>query len=256
VSSGIVTSVTITGPGSGYLAGDILGFATFLTGFPAGLLTGSGFSVPVATITNVGRNTAVGRGAMQINYSGLENTAIGYQALRNQSTSQTTAIGYESGLNATGNNSVYLGHQAGKDNNTNNQLFISNSGTPTPLIGGDFSAGTVTVNGALTSTGNLTTNSTLKVGETSITRSSDTFIIKKNDAAATNALVINFDPSGGGGNLLQFNGALALTGSGPALSTDGGNTGQLGFDSSYLYICVVGGAPGSATWKRIALESF
>jgi hypothetical protein len=138
---------------------------------------------------------------------------------------------------------VFIGYQAGLTETQSNKLYIANSSTSTPLIAGDFSASTVRINGAL------------EVGETSITRVGDVFKIKKN-AAASDALTIDFDPTGASSNTFTFNGAMAITGSGPATSTDGGNTGQLGFNSSYLYICVSGGAPGAATWKRIPLEAF
>jgi hypothetical protein len=234
VSGGSATITAGVSPGSGYSVGQVLIInPAFYPSYPAGLLAGSGFSAPVATITTTQRNTAIGRGAIQNNYNGSNNTAIGYFA----------------GRNSAGSGSVFVGYEAGTNETQSNKLYIANSSTSTPLIGGDFSAGTVTVNGSLTTTG------TFKVGETSITRDSNSFKIKKNDAAA-DALTINFDPSGGAGNTFAFNGAMVISGSGPATSTGGGNFGQLGFDNDYLYICISGGAPGSATWKRVALTSF
>ena len=56
---------------------------------------------------------------------------------------------------------------------------------------------------------------------------------------------------------MKINGTFAIAGpAGPGSSTGGGNTGQFAFDSDYLYICISGGQPGSATWKRVALTSF
>jgi hypothetical protein len=74
---------------------------------------------------------------MQNNISGANNTALGYGA----------------GIYAieASSNNVYIGRSAGPSDAIviNNKLYISNS-SGTPLIGGDFAAKTVTIDGSLT----------------------------------------------------------------------------------------------------------
>ena len=68
--------------------------------------TGTGFEVPVATLTTP-----------------VNNTAIGYQA----------------GSNCfIGGRNVFLGSQAGQNETTDDNLYISNTNTATPLIKGKF----------------------------------------------------------------------------------------------------------------------
>jgi len=67
-------------------------------------------------------------------------------------------VGHQAGWGASGyghnaSGCVYLGHQAGKLNNISNKLFITNSDDLTPLIGGDFSADRVDINGTIKITG-------------------------------------------------------------------------------------------------------
>jgi len=95
-------------------------------------LTGSGFSVPVATVNQVQNNTALGRRAGRFNYTGSNNTFIGHEA------------GYNSNA-ASG--SVMIGYQAGLNETNSNRLYISNSSTATPLIFGNFATPTVRING-------------------------------------------------------------------------------------------------------------
>jgi hypothetical protein len=53
--------------------------------------------------------------------------------------------------NATGNCNVFLGYNAGANEMGSNKLYIANSNTTTPLVHGDFSTKTLTVNDYLTS---------------------------------------------------------------------------------------------------------
>jgi hypothetical protein len=101
VSGGAVTSVTLIGKGSQIAAGMIFTAAAASIGG-----TGSGFEVPVATLTTP-----------------TSNTAYGYFAGRN---------------NLTGSRNVFLGSQAGENETTSDNLYISNSNTTTPLIKGKF----------------------------------------------------------------------------------------------------------------------
>ena len=55
-------------------------------------------------------------------------------------------------MNISGCDNVFLGHDAGYNETSSNKLYISNSDTASPLIGGDFAAGVVTINSILTLT--------------------------------------------------------------------------------------------------------
>jgi hypothetical protein len=86
---------------------------------------------------------------------------------------------------------------------------------------------------------------------------SNLLVIKKNQSASVEAITLDFDPNGTGGNVMKINGTFAIAGpAGPASSTGGGNTGQFAFDNDYLYLCTSGGQDGSATWKRVPLNAF
>lgn len=81
------------------------------------------------------------------------NVALGHQALYSGTQNyQNTAIGINAGRKSTGAsaNNVYLGSAAGPSSTgaESNKLYIHNA-EGTPLIGGDFSAGTVTIDGKL-----------------------------------------------------------------------------------------------------------
>ena len=100
-------------------------------------------------------NVAIGSQALQASTSGTNNTAIGIAALASiVAGSYNVAIGDGAGSkpNAGSTGNVYIGSNAGPDTSVteNNKLYISNS-EGTPLIGGDFAANTVTINGSITS---------------------------------------------------------------------------------------------------------
>jgi hypothetical protein len=112
-------------------------------------------------------NTATGTQALYNNLTGESNSAFGYQALyRNDGNRNTafgsqaleyqqdgnnnTAIGYEAGKGASTHNKsggVFIGYQAGKNESGDNKLYIENSSSSSPLIGGDFAADEVYLNG-------------------------------------------------------------------------------------------------------------
>ncbi len=117
-------------------------------------------------------NSFVGSGAGKATVGGQNNSFVGYQAGKDNTTGNTnsffgaqagysnqtgynnTFIGYQAGYANTGNGNIFIGTQAGYFDSTNsNQLYIDNciNGYPCtpPLIHGDFSASTLTVNGSL-----------------------------------------------------------------------------------------------------------
>ncbi len=118
--------------------------------------------------TSGSRNVAVGKGSLFHTTSGTSNVAIGNDALLNNTTGQdnigiglqalnnttighhNVAIGTGAGFNNhTGSSNVFIGANAGYNEHGSNKLYIENSNSSTPLIGGDFSANTVDINGKL-----------------------------------------------------------------------------------------------------------
>jgi hypothetical protein len=94
-------------------------------------------------------NTAIGQQAGSGLTSGASNAILGSEALILATTgSNNIAVGRDAGHSVvTGSANVFLGYQAGYSETGSNKLYISNSNTVTPLIGGDFSAKTLTVAG-------------------------------------------------------------------------------------------------------------
>jgi|GEM_PF-3785216 len=112
-------------------------------------------------------NTSVGTGAMRLDTSGSQNTTMGAYSLYNgKNLDNNVAIGYYAGHGANGDGNVYLGSRAGQNASGNNKLYIDNSSTTSPLIYGDFSSNALTINGTLTSTGTLSSNSALDIATT------------------------------------------------------------------------------------------
>jgi hypothetical protein len=123
--------------------------------------TGLGDSALFSNTTGF-NNVGVGLSALQSNTAGYSNTAIGYDSLISLNGSSTTALGntalgYGAGINlSSGVGNVYLGYQSGPSASTSqsNQLYINN-GSGSPLIGGDFGANTIALNGTTTVAGQL-----------------------------------------------------------------------------------------------------
>ena len=141
----------------------------------------------LANITSANENCVIGRQAGEDITTGASNVLLGFQAGRNMTTqalntflgneagedcvgSRNVAIGSDAGSDFAGNNNVAVGNEAGRQNGTgcvcigfnagenetgDNKLYIHNSNTTTPLIGGDFSAGTVDINGDFKATGSV-----------------------------------------------------------------------------------------------------
>jgi hypothetical protein len=102
--------------------------------------------------TNGFSNSFFGSVAAYSNTTGYQNSFFGYAAgYANTTGTSNSFFGYHTGyLNKTGHGNVFLGYRAGYNETGSNKLYISNSATSTPLIYGDFSTGTVVVNGKIT----------------------------------------------------------------------------------------------------------
>jgi hypothetical protein len=95
------------------------------------------------------QNTGVGNGSLNGNQTGYNNTAVGTSTLSGlASGNSNTAVGFGAGFfaSASSTGNVYIGASAGPLSSTtqSNQLYIANT-SGTPLIGGDFSNGIVTI---------------------------------------------------------------------------------------------------------------
>ena len=148
--------------GSGTITDRMTGGQLTYIGYTAGLNTSTGsngtavgYQAMQGTATTPltgGSNVAVGSRALYIiEGAANQNVAIGRDTLDVLTTgNQNTALGYNAGATiTTGAGNVMLGYLAGPATNQSNKLFIDNSQTDTPLIGGDFSANTVTIGGTL-----------------------------------------------------------------------------------------------------------
>lgn len=128
---------------------------------------GVGFQSLKAASTALG-NTAVGWKALTL-ITGSQNTGVGAKALDNAvgadfncslgyaagtaitSGDRNIAIGFEAlSTNLTGSGNVCIGYQAGASETGSDKLYIDNTNTATPLIGGDFSADTLTFTASAT----------------------------------------------------------------------------------------------------------
>lgn len=110
------------------------------------------------------QNIAVGSGAGNALSSGQNNVLVGWHAgIAITTGSDNTCVGQQAGLHittggsnvligelagatslTTGSGNVFIGKAAGQNESGSNKLYIANSNTATPLIGGDFSAGSLT----------------------------------------------------------------------------------------------------------------
>ena len=105
--------------------------------------------------TSGNNNSALGAYSLRANTTGNFNTSIGTRALfSNTGGSNNTAIGDDAGhSNTSGSGNIFIGHQAGYNETGSGKLYIANSSTSTPLIGGDFIASRVDINGTIKITG-------------------------------------------------------------------------------------------------------
>jgi hypothetical protein len=107
----------------------------------------------ISNATIAAGNVAVGLSSMRNLTNGCRNTAIGNSALGNLTSNSynNTAIGCGAGLRNTGGcDNIYIGYATGPSSSTAEscKLYINNT-SGAPLIGGDFSAKTVTISGSL-----------------------------------------------------------------------------------------------------------
>jgi len=99
-------------------------------------------------ITDGDYNTMIGKSAGENTTNGEENTFIGDFAGCDNNGNQNVFVGNEAGQdNLGGSGNVFIGNEAGQNETGSNKLYIDNSGTPGPLIYGDFSSNILKFNG-------------------------------------------------------------------------------------------------------------
>lgn len=155
---GIVLLISLAGEARAASEGDAKYNVYYGTGTGAGLSGNGGennafLGYSAGHGTNTGDfNTFIGYMAGIANTSGYDNTFIGQVAgFQNIAGHNNTYIGANAGEANTGSGNVFIGFMAGaNETSSSNLLYIDNSNTSTPLIKGDFSAGTVTIYGTLT----------------------------------------------------------------------------------------------------------
>lgn len=110
-----------------------------------------------AAVTVANLNIGVGLDTLKAITIGSSNVVVGVTAGDILTTgSNNTMIGAEAGSSiTTGSLNVLLGRQAGPTTNVSNELYIHNAQSDTPLIHGDFTAGTLTFNATTTLIGDV-----------------------------------------------------------------------------------------------------
>jgi len=142
------------------------GFNTFIGGWTGLFHTSSSDNTFIGTQAGLGgytpgatgsSNVYVGKASGGSQTSGSNNVYLGSSAGGYKTSGNNNVfVGYKSGLsNGDSGGNVFIGNNAGQNETNSNKLYIANSSTTTPLIYGDFSAGSqeVVING------NSTTNS-------------------------------------------------------------------------------------------------
>ena len=216
--------------------------------------------------TDVGNyNIAVGFAAMYAGPSGSMNIGLGYAAGNQLLSGQDNVlIGSQAGFNLTaGSSNVFIGFQAGSDatiDTESNLLMIDNSNTLTPLIYGDFSANTLTFNGATTTTGTSAINGVVSIGGTT-TAAGEIRLLEdlddgshytafKAQAQAANVTYILPAADGTNGQALITDGSGSLSWSAFATSLDGlsdAKSGGAGFTNSLIVGHSTTGTLGTGT---------
>ena len=224
VSGGAVTSVTLTSNGVGFKD-----TTTVLTA-PAASIggTGSGFSVPVATLA-----------------SGTGNVAVGYQAGYTNSTGNTsTYVGYQAGyLNTTGNSNQAFGHTALYSNTTGvsqvaigqGALYSNTTGATNTAIGSGLYGSSY---GALGQ--NVTGNNNTAVGQGCLQASTS------NNSTAIGALSLFAQTSGSNNIAIGYN-----AGRGNASA----NANTTGSNNTYIGYSTVGSANNNTNEMVIGFQA-
>jgi len=226
-------------------SGQISVFPDITTG-EANYNTAHGYHIAGMDITTGDANTVLGYESGKIINTGSYNTAIGSESLSSLSGgNNNTSIGYKSGSNiSSGSSNIFIGYEAGPiSGDVSNKLYISNNADDTPLIYGDFSNNTLTVNdnlivngslsggnysidsngnvsgfgtlssGSITSSGNISATGSLIIGNANITETELEMIddVSPGTVLANKAVVVDSEKNISGFNKLSANTIRANT---------------------------------------------
>jgi hypothetical protein len=170
------------------------------------------------------------------------NTMIGYASAKQKKSGKFNVfIGDSTGvINQNGSGNVFIGSRAGSQDTTSNKLYISNSGTTTPLIKGEFDNSKMYINGNLQVGTAQMPDSTLDVkggvrilGLLSSNNTSDSMMIIKSDGGVGFRSI----PSGGGS--VSISQGYGITNSPNPITTTGtitADTSVSGLSGKYLRI--------------------
>ncbi len=176
-------------------------------------------------------NVALGLRALNNNTGGFYNVGVGnYSNYYNQNGSYNTTIGYSAGFGSalhSSSGNVFIGYSAGYYEMGNNKLYIENSDSNTPLIGGDFTADEVYINGTLRITGGNPGNGKILTSDASGNAS------WQENAAATELNELT-DAS--------FDGSSLFVGDSAGFSDNGTNNDNTALGKNALYSNVAGGS--------------
>ena len=194
--------------------------------------------------TSGGTNVFIGADAAYNKTSGSGNIHIGYQSGYNDTGGtgdNNVAIGYQSGYTGSGDRNVFLGYKAGYSESGSDKLYIDNSDTSSPLIYGDFSTNELEINGALSTSGNLTVGGTFTAENGidltgSLVLSSDLTVGGTGTFDTTLNVTSDFTAGGTGTftGLLSANGGLSVTGTANISSTFTANSTAYLNGTTYL----------------------
>ena len=186
------------------------------------------------TLSNCNSTVAIGASSLYELSSGNNNVAIGANSLRNITQGfQNVAVGNGTAYFAIGNSfgNIYIGDGAGPTSNTveSGKLYINNQ-MGNPLIGGDFTAKTVTISGSLLVSQSVT--APLFTGSFSGNGANLTNLpttawngIRNGNAQITGSLVVS-----GSGAVIDFTNTTAISGSTFSGSFVGNGSGLTGIN--------------------------
>lgn len=196
-------------------------------------------------------NVAVGSDALRFTTGADHNVAIGNEAGYAINTGDyNSLLGYRAGYSLkTGSSNVFIGYTAGSNtaSDASDLLYIDNTNTNSPLIYGDFSANTLTFNGATTTTGTSAINGVVSIGGTTAAAGEIRLLEDLDDgshytafkaqAQAANVTYTLPASDGTNGQALTTNGSGTLSWSAIATSIDGlsdAKSGGTGFVNSLI----------------------